>query len=233
MIRPYRALLRLYPRGFRADYGEALCHTFEERTRGLSAPRVFLAAIADAIPNAIGAHWDNLRYGVSGGFSLPSVGSDVRLALRQIRRAPLFSGVLISVIALGIGINTGLLTTLDAYALRVAPGIAPDARLARLLAAAVVPRRPGSPRAPRRLHRRRRVGLEHHRGRLRRRRRVDGCVLHHRQLLPDPGRLPGRRHRVPRRRRPLGPADGRDRALALDAPTSAAQRTRSARPSGS
>ena len=126
MIRLYRAFLRLYPRDFRKDYGDQLCHTFEERTRDHSAPRALLAAVTDVIPNALGAHWDNIRHG------LP-VASDIRLALRQIRRAPLFSGVLITVIALGIGINTGLLTTLDAYAWRVAPGITPDARLARLL----------------------------------------------------------------------------------------------------
>lgn len=135
LIRLYRALLRLYPKGFRADYDDDLCHAFADRIRGYSAPRAFLAAVTDVVPNAIGAHWDNLRHGVSGGLSLPSVGSDIRLALRQIGRTPLFSGVLILVIALGIGINTGLLTTLNTYAWRPAPGVASDARLARLTSA--------------------------------------------------------------------------------------------------
>lgn len=132
-MRFYRALLYLYPRTFRAEYRDELCHTFAERTRGLSAPRALVAAIRDVVPNAIGAHWDNLRHGTGGGMSLPSVVSDVRLALRQIARTPLFSGVLITVIALGIGINTGLLTTLNQYAWRPAPGIVSDGRLARLL----------------------------------------------------------------------------------------------------
>ncbi len=57
---------------------------------------------------------------------------DFRLALRQIRRAPLFSGVVIAVIALGIGINAGMLTLLDRYAWRPAPGVAADKALARL-----------------------------------------------------------------------------------------------------
>ena len=61
------------------------------------------------------------------------IAGDIRFALRQIRRTPLFSGVIIAVIALGIGINAGLLTVLDLYAWRPAPGIAPDARLARLV----------------------------------------------------------------------------------------------------
>jgi len=132
MMRFYRALLHLYPKAFRAEYRDELCHAFGERTRNLSVPRTFVAAITDVVPNAIGAHWDNLRHGVSGGVSLPSVGNDIRLAFRQIARAPLFSGVLIVVIALGIGINAGLLTTLNEYAWRPAPGIVSDGRLARL-----------------------------------------------------------------------------------------------------
>lgn len=132
MMRFYRALLRLYPKGFRAEYRDELCHAFAERTRNLSAPAAFVAAITDVVPNAIGAHRDNLRHGTSGGMSLPTVAGDIRLALRQIRSTPLFSGVLIVVIALGIGINTGLLTTLNQYAWQPAPGIVSDGRLARL-----------------------------------------------------------------------------------------------------
>jgi hypothetical protein len=131
-MRFYHALLYLYPRAFRREYRDELCHTFAERTRGLSAPQAFVAAIRDVVPNAIGAHWDNFRHG-TGGMSLPTVLGDIRLALRQIARAPLFSGVLITVIALGIGINTGLLTTLNVYAWRPAPGIVSDGRLARLI----------------------------------------------------------------------------------------------------
>lgn len=63
---------------------------------------------------------------------LPALGGDFRFALRQIARTPLFSGVVIAVIALGIGINAALLTVLDVYAWRPAPGIPPDSKLARL-----------------------------------------------------------------------------------------------------
>jgi len=64
--------------------------------------------------------------------ALPTLVSDVRFAWRQIARAPLFSGVVIVVIALGIGINAGLLTALNAVVWRPAPGIEPDSKLARL-----------------------------------------------------------------------------------------------------
>lgn len=62
---------------------------------------------------------------------------DVRFALRQIARTPLFSGVVIAVIALGIGVNAGLLTTLNRFVWRPAPGIEQTSRLVRLNATAV------------------------------------------------------------------------------------------------
>ena len=63
--------------------------------------------------------------------------SDIRFAARQIIRTPLFSSVLIVVIALGVGVNAGLLTTLNRFVWRPAPGIDPAARLVRLTAMAL------------------------------------------------------------------------------------------------
>jgi len=128
----YRALLALYPERFRDEYGDELCRAFAERMRGRSWPVVIGAAIADVVPNAVAAQWDILRHGAAAGTTVPAFSGDVRFALRQIRRAPLLSGVVIAVIALGIGINAGLLTVLNTYAWRPAPGIPPDAALARL-----------------------------------------------------------------------------------------------------
>ncbi len=67
---------------------------------------------------------------------IPDFANDVQFALRQIARTPLFSGVVIAVIALGTGTNAGLFTTLNAYAWRAAPGIEDSPRLARLTATA-------------------------------------------------------------------------------------------------
>lgn len=61
-----------------------------------------------------------------------SASADVRFALRQIWRTPLFSGIVIGVIALGIGTNVALLTTLNTYAWRPAPGIPSNEGLALL-----------------------------------------------------------------------------------------------------
>jgi predicted permease len=131
-MRFYRALLFLYPSRFREEYRDELSRAFAERMRGRSALAGLLAAIADVVPNAVAAHWDVLRHEVASGLAWPAFGSDLRFAVRQIRSTPLFSGVVIGVIALGIGINAGMLTLLNAYAWRPAPGIPPDDRLARL-----------------------------------------------------------------------------------------------------
>lgn len=137
MMRFYRALLRFYPASFRNEYREELCRAFAETSRGRSGLAVVAAAIADVVPNAIGAHWDIVRQGATDALTPLTASSDIRYALRQIARAPLFSGVVIAVIALGIGINAGLLTVLNEYAWRPAPGIPADGRLARLMPTAV------------------------------------------------------------------------------------------------
>jgi hypothetical protein len=63
--------------------------------------------------------------------TVPAFGSDIRFALRQIRRTPLLCGVIIGVIALGIGINAGLLTVINTHVWRPAIGIPQSANLAR------------------------------------------------------------------------------------------------------
>ncbi len=137
MTRFYRALLRLYPERFREEYGDELCRAFVERTRGRSRLATVAAAIGDVVPNAIAAHWDILRHGSGAGLTWPAFSGDIRYALRQIARAPLLSGVIIAVIAIGIGINAGLLTILDTYVWQPAPGIPRDRSLVRLSATVV------------------------------------------------------------------------------------------------
>ena len=115
-MRLYRALLKLYPERFRHEYRDEMCRAFAERTRGRSRVAIIALSIADVVPNAIAAHWDILRHGAAAGTAVPAFAGDVRFAIRQIVRTPLLSGVIIGVIALGIGINAGLLTVLNTYA---------------------------------------------------------------------------------------------------------------------
>src|SRR5947209_4008353 len=62
---------------------------------------------------------------------LADVGQDVRYALRQLRKTPVFAFVVILSLALGIGANTAIFSLLDAMLLRTLPVAEPE-RLVRI-----------------------------------------------------------------------------------------------------
>lgn len=107
-MRLYRLLLRLYPSSFSADYQDELTEVFAERMRGAGALRVFFAALADVVPNAIAAHWEVLLY-------------DLRFAVRSLLRTPGFAVTAILVAALGIGANTVAFSLADFVLFRPLP----------------------------------------------------------------------------------------------------------------
>lgn len=114
----YRALLKLYPASFRADYAPELTRTFEEQTRDRGSVMGALAAVADVIPNAIGAHWEILR-------------QDLAYTARTLVNARGFAVAAILVTALGVGANTATFSVADYVLLRPLPFKEPD-RLVRL-----------------------------------------------------------------------------------------------------
>lgn len=132
-MRFYRTLLYLYPRYFRNEYRHELIRAFGAKAARRRAPLVWLLALADVVPSALAVRWDHLKQDTAAAMTQPTLGVDVRLAFRQMAKAKLFSVVVIAVLGLGIGINSGLLTLLGAYAWQPAPGIARDGRLARLV----------------------------------------------------------------------------------------------------
>jgi predicted permease len=109
----YRALLRLYPSSFRADYGAELARTFEEQMRDRSRAGRMLAAIADVIPNALAAHREILA-------------QDLRYAARTIAGARGFAVGAILVTALGVGANAATFSVAEFVLLRPLPYPEPD-----------------------------------------------------------------------------------------------------------
>jgi predicted permease len=104
----YRALLRLYPESFRAEYGAELVRTFGKSTRGWGRVATTLAAIGDVVPNALLTHWSLLE-------------QDLRYAGRSMNRSRGFVATVVLVTALGVGANTATFSVADFVLLRPLP----------------------------------------------------------------------------------------------------------------
>ena len=122
MSRFYRALLRLYPASFRAEYGEEMAAVFAARVgehTGAGA-RLALAggAALDTLRHATAAHLEILR-------------QDLRYTARSFRRAPGFVLTAVLVVAIGVGANTAAFSVADHVLFRPLPFFQSD-RLVKL-----------------------------------------------------------------------------------------------------
>jgi len=108
----YAALLRLYPKSFRLEYGEEMRRIFAQRRDGAddvpSRGRLWLETLMDVIPNALMVHADILR-------------QDLTFTLRTLLRTPGFTLTAVTVAALGIGATTAAFSITDRVLFRELP----------------------------------------------------------------------------------------------------------------
>ena len=133
--RLYRLLLYAYPARFRARFGGDMQRVFEARwqaarRRGRTAALAFaLLALMDVVVSGIGERVIPHDFGPTPRrwpMTLENVASDVRFAVRLMRRAPLFSVLSIAALALGIGANGAIFAAVDNILLRPLPYDRPE-----------------------------------------------------------------------------------------------------------
>ena len=111
MIRFYRALLRLYPSSFRAEYGEEMTAAFVHACAvadPVGKAGLVLRTLADEVLNALAVHRAILV-------------QDLRYTARTLNRARGFGLTAILVVAVGVGANTAAFSVADFVLLRPLP----------------------------------------------------------------------------------------------------------------
>lgn len=132
-LRAYRALLRLFPTGFRLRHGEELEQLFTEMRsdweaeRGRVGARFWARLGWDTVTHAA-AEWAGLisrprnapgRRG--GGEVMSSLWTDARFALRQLMRQPMYGGMIVLLMACGIAGNAAVFRVFNGLFLKPLP----------------------------------------------------------------------------------------------------------------
>ncbi|MDF1505771.1 ADOP family duplicated permease, partial [Roseisolibacter sp. H3M3-2] len=142
--RRYARLLRVFPRDFARRFGADMADVFRDQCAAAHAsggPRAVARLWRRTWPRTLGAallEWRDALLVPSypaphpGDPMLATLGRDLRLAVRSLRRAPLVTAVAVLCIALGTGAVTTLVSAFDAFVLRPMPGTGRAGELVRV-----------------------------------------------------------------------------------------------------
>jgi putative ABC transport system permease protein len=139
----HRAALHAYPARFRREFGPELQRVFAERLEHAAGlRRVALASleISDSLVAGTAVrlrrrherwawprHANAFPSARSRTMTPESIRADIRLALRQVRRAPMFAVLTVASLGLGIGANSAMFGVVQAVLLRPLPYANPGA----------------------------------------------------------------------------------------------------------
>lgn len=137
-LRAYRVLLRLFPAGFRRAHGPHMERLFAdmiaewEGERGSAGPAFWASLVWDTTREA-STEWLSLlgntlrsATALTVGEHMSALVGDIRFAIRQLVRQPLYSGMIVLLMALGIAGNAAVFRVFNGLFLKPLPFDRPE-----------------------------------------------------------------------------------------------------------